>query len=298
MSKFFPQVWRVRCLEDMSEKTADLQAPVSDIKLDVWNNMKSAAVNDSDGVYLGLTKIALGIYHAGQTANCVKVASDRTSRDFTAISFATAYAVDQSIDKLASDGDITASDALDFHRINAESAFDDIFGMLKESDWYNHPAVIGAGAGAVVGGGLGAWGDDENRLRGGLFGAAGGAAVGGIGGAVLHDWRAGAQLDEAANASATLKSTQEASALAQRSNNTLGQWQQAAHFPEVAAVLKAHEPLMRERFATGAEDLPAEVVAALGKLHPNAYQNLIDARNAKFPPVGASKGIKGGKGKP
>lgn len=293
MSKFFPQVWRVRCLEDMSEKTADLQIPVSDVKFDVWNNMKAAASNDSEGVYIGLTKIALGVYNAGVATNSVKLAADREVRDFAAISFATAYAVDESITKLANCGEITPDDAIEFLKLNADSAFDDIFGMLKESDWYKHPAVIGAGAGAVVGGGLGAWGDDENRLRGGLFGAAGGAAVGGVGGAVFHDWRQADQLEDAAAKLTQSKLLEETSAKEQRINNALGQWQQAAHFPEVQQVLKANEGAMKARFATGAEDLPAEVVDALGKLHPNAYQNLIDARNAKFPPIVPQKQPKG-----
>lgn len=297
MSKFFPQIWRIRCLEDMSEKTADLQLPVSDVKLDVWNNMKSAAASDEQGVYVGLFKLALGVHHAGMSANCAKLASDRDARDFAAISFATAYAVDETIDKLASAGDINADDALEFHRINAESAMDDMFGMLKESDWYKHPAVIGAGAGALIGGGLGAWGDDENRLRGGVFGAAGGAAVGGIGGAVLHDWRAAEKLDADAVASSALKGKQETGMVDQRINNTYNQWLQAAqaHSPETAAALQAHEAALKARFATGAEDLPAEVVGALGKIDPNLYTQLIQNRMKIFPPVGGPK-QKGGPG--
>lgn len=298
MSKFFPQVWRIRCLEDMSEKTADLQLPVSDVKLDVWNNMKAAARNDEAGVYIGLTKIALGVHHAGISANCAKLASDRDARDFSAISFATAYAVDDAIDKLASAGEISSDDALEFRRLNAESAMDDIFGMLKESDWYKHPAVIGAGAGALVGGGLGAWGDDENRLRGGVFGAAGGAAVGGIGGAVFHDWRAANQLEADAIASSALKGKQETGAVDQRINNTYNQWLQAAqaHSPEAAQVLQANEAALKARFATGAEDIPAEVVGALGQHDPQLYPTLIQNRMNIFPPVGGNRSPKGAPG--
>lgn len=300
MSKFFPQVWRVRCLEDMSEKTADLQIPVSDVKFDVWNNMKAAASNDSEGVYIGLTKIALGVYNAGVATNSVKLAADREVRDFAAISFATAYAVDESITKLANCGEITPDDAIEFLKLNADSAFDDIFGMLKESDWYKHPAVIGAGAGAVVGGGLGAWGDDENRLRGGLFGAAGGAAVGGIGGAVLHDWRQADQLEGVAAQAAQAKALQETGAIDQRTNNTLNQWLQAGemHSPEVAGMLRANEPALRARFAAGADDLPAEIVAQLAQKDPGLYQQLINNRQTRFPPVGPQKPPKAPKARP
>lgn len=303
MSKFFPQVWRVRCLEDMSEKTAELQIPVSDVKFDVWNSMKAAAVNDSEGVYIGLTKIALGVYNAGVATNSVKVAADRESRDFAAISFATAYAVDESITKLANNGQITPDEAIEFLKLNADSAFDDIFGMLKESDWYKHPAVIGAGAGAVVGGGIGAWGDDENRLRGGLFGAAGGAAVGGVGGAVFHDWRQGEQLEAAAGEAMKAKALQETSQVehgAQRVNNTLNQWLQAGdmHSPEAAGILRANEGALRQHFAAGAEGLPAEVVQQLAQKDPGLYQRLIENRQNRFPPVGPQKPPKAPKGRP
>lgn len=80
-------------------------------------------------------------------------------------------------------------------------------------------------------------------------------------------------------------------------NNTYNQWLQAAqaHSPEAAQMLQANEQALKARFATGAEDIPAEVVGALGKQNPNLYPDLISNRMKLFPPVGGgNKGPRGG----
>lgn len=127
----------------------------------------------------------------------VKVAASKDERAAFAASFSGAYVVDQLINKYAAERRISEEERQKLAYLNSVSAINDlqeitklaapeIFSKLLAFAKRN-PKATGAAAGAVVGGGLGAWADDDNRLRGGIMGAVPGAVIGGLSGQALHD---------------------------------------------------------------------------------------------------------------
>jgi len=80
-------------------------------------------------------------------------------------------------------GELTALEAEKLSQLNAITAI----GILEKLSGIGehllelvkkHPELIGSGLGATAGAGLGAWNDQDNRLRGALTGGLGGAAGG------------------------------------------------------------------------------------------------------------------------
>lgn len=106
--------------------------------------------------------------------------------------------VDNAIAKLASLGRITEDEAAYLAQLHTESVRGEISALTKSAgapEWLGnaltaplrHPTATGAVAGAIGGGALGAWKDDENPMRGAALYALPGAALGAVGGTVMGD---------------------------------------------------------------------------------------------------------------
>ena len=126
-------------------------------------------------------------------------------REAFAASIAGAAAVDSAVMKLAEEGAIGLDDRDFLLALNAEAALRDIGQLTKTSgalmDTLHRAITSNPGKGAIVGAaagaGLGAWKDDDNRLRGAAFGAIPGAVLGGIAG---HAWNGHLAQQDAAHA--------------------------------------------------------------------------------------------------
>lgn len=106
--------------------------------------------------------------------------------------------VDNAIAKLASLGRITEDEAAYLTQLHTESVRAELGALTKSAgapEWLGnaltaplrHPTTTGAVVGAVGGGALGAWKDDENPMRGAAMYALPGAALGAVGGTVMGD---------------------------------------------------------------------------------------------------------------
>lgn len=106
--------------------------------------------------------------------------------------------VDGAISKMAALGQITADEANYLVQLHTESVRGEIGALTKSAgvpEWLGnaltaplrHPTTTGAVAGAIGGGALGAWKDDENPLRGAALYALPGAALGAVSGNVAGD---------------------------------------------------------------------------------------------------------------
>ena len=176
------QLRQLHQLEHVLSKFAHSQpiAEIGNTKLAIWNKIKKASYrNPVDD----LIKFAKELIVEASIHNTQKVAFDKNASAVHIASLVSAYVVDQAIEKTAH----TDSEKDFLHQLNAESAIDDLYAIVKTAnhEWLTHPGTL-AGAGALLGGGLGAWSDEENRLRGALVGGTGGAAVGGLAGLGLQ----------------------------------------------------------------------------------------------------------------
>lgn len=122
----------------------------------------------------------------------------RPLREALAASVAGAALVDAAIEKLAAEGRYTAEEREFLLDVNAEAAIRDLRGLLKTSsafgDALRSPTARGALIGTAIGGGVGAWKDDDNRLRGALTYALPGAAIGSVVGHGYGTWAKARQL--------------------------------------------------------------------------------------------------------
>lgn len=122
-----------------------------------------------------------------------RLSPSREMREAFAASVAGAALVDEAVMKLAEDGSISLGDRDFLLALNAEAALRDLSALTKTSgaimDGIHRALTSNPGKGAIVGAaagaGLGAWKDDDNRLRGAAFGAVPGAVLGGMAG---HAW--------------------------------------------------------------------------------------------------------------
>lgn len=141
---------------------------------------KSAADNTPEALaYKALEKWAT--YEAGGA-----LSPDRPMREALSASVAGASIVDDAILKLAAEGRYTQEEADFLLALNAESALGDMRRMLKTAlsfgELARSPVVRGGVLGTAIGAGLGAWKDDDNRLRGAVAGAVPGGVLGALGG--------------------------------------------------------------------------------------------------------------------
>jgi hypothetical protein len=122
----------------------------------------------------------------------------RPLREALAASVAGAALVDAAIEKLAAEGRYTAEEREFLLDVNAEAAIRDLRGLLKTSsafgDALRSPTARGALIGTAIGGSVGAWKDDDNRLRGALTYALPGAAIGSVVGHGYGTWAKARQL--------------------------------------------------------------------------------------------------------
>ena len=158
-----------------------------------WSLCKATAANDAGGVAVGLTKIAFEIW-ADAFERGFDPGRDRATREAFAGSFGSASAVDATITKMAQDGRISEDEQDRLSELVAESAVRDLEELTKEAgalDILKMPQVIGAIGGAVIGAGIGAWKDEDNRTRGALAGMVPGALLGAVGGQGVASWQGG-----------------------------------------------------------------------------------------------------------
>lgn len=152
---------------------------------EVWGAIKSAAQGHGD-LASGMAHVALATWGARDAGE--KISSDRAHREAFVASLVGAAAVDDVIQKLAEDGTLSTPEAEYMLGLNAESALRDLGQFQKTANVFRtvaqfiakNPTTVGTVAGAVAGGAFGAYGDDENRLRGALRFALPGAVMGGM----------------------------------------------------------------------------------------------------------------------
>ena len=188
---FYSEFLRVTGRAKLAEQSANsaLADDALEGKLQLWHRMKTAARKDPEGLFTGLFKLALDVW-GDHRATGIKTAADSSLREALSISFASAALVDETVAKMARDGDLTEEDSLKLAALNAESAIGDLEELTKEAlspslenALYQvgaHPYLATVPISTAVGAGLGAWRDKDNRLRGAGAGALGGAVVGGL----------------------------------------------------------------------------------------------------------------------
>lgn len=151
-----------------------------------WEQLKEAAVRDGASLLDGLAKLALSAWH--ETDAGTKLSADRATREAFVASLVGAAVVDSTLDKLAADGEYSVLEVEFLRDLNAEAALGDFacfqksagFGASIKHVLHKHPALIGASIGAAAGAGFGAYGDDDDRLRGALRFGLPGAVMGGL----------------------------------------------------------------------------------------------------------------------
>lgn len=157
----------------------------------IWENFKGAALQrrDEPRPHAKLAAEALDAWASAPSD------ASREERELRCASIVGALTTDFAIEKLAQERRITPEEQEYLLNLNAEAALVDLATLTKRADFRQHivnglaslaqhPKTTGAVIGGVVGGGIGAWKDEDNRLRGAALYAVPGAVIGGIGGAL------------------------------------------------------------------------------------------------------------------
>lgn len=227
---------------------------VAQHQMALWTAMKVAAEREADPC-VGLAKIALRVWDETRRIG-EKVASTREEREAFAASFASNYRVDQKVAALRASGAITEREATKLAYLSAEAALDDLGHVVKLAypAALTDPRVVGAAIGSVGGAVLGAWDDDNNRLRGAAMGGMLGVPVGAVGGQVVHEIMA----HRAANALAKLKEQQHAEELFNRLHEAAGRIGAGVLQP----IYEGKQKIV-DHFAAGNKNLPLDVATNL-----------------------------------
>lgn len=172
---------------------------------EVWGHFKEAALRSQEGPVEALVLASIekwAEHEAGRDGG-----PDRGLREALAASVAGASLVDTAIEKLAMAGRYNDEEREFLLGLNAEAAVRDLTALLKVSSLGdslrnminspNAPTVIGGVGGALVGGGIGALKDDDNRARGALAYGVPGAAIGALAGHGYGQWRTGVREEQA-----------------------------------------------------------------------------------------------------
>jgi hypothetical protein len=246
-------------------------------KVAFWRLCKTAATANGGSAPVGLAKIAFDIW-ADSYERGLHPKSDRSTREAFAGSFGSAVAVEGEIAKLAAQGQISEDEQTKMAAWVAESAVRDLTQMTKSAspvaDFLKRPRVLGTLAGTAVGAGVGAWRDDEDRLRGALLGAVPGALVGG---AIGHN--VGAQR-AAAEAAEELKH-QMGQALAHGKFDQLIHAANQMEDPGVRQHLESKKHELLRAFAQGSENIPDEVISHLPAEERHKLRTIFSS--GKFP---------------
>ncbi len=178
---FLVKLYEINKLEENCVKlagTGDIHELI-DIKFNLWNRLKQASCQN----IIKLGKLAKEISNQAYVYLDEKIAIDQSEYNTVLASFASALAVDQMINA----SEKTAEEKTFLLKLNADSALQDLQDLVKIANpsWYTDPKILAA-LGGTAGAGLGAWSDEENRLRGAVVGGIGGAALGGLGGLALQ----------------------------------------------------------------------------------------------------------------
>lgn len=161
---------------------------------EAWERFKGAARATHEPLAEALALAAIekwAEHEAGAQGSPV-----RGMREALAASIAGAAMVDRAVEKLAAQGHYTHEERDFLLDLNAESAVRDLRLLLKTSAAFDgitsfvqrHPTSIGAGVGALVGGGIGALKDEENPARGAVLYGVPGAVIGGLAGHGAGQW--------------------------------------------------------------------------------------------------------------
>lgn len=178
-----------------------------------WADCKAAAASSPEGLLSGLAKIAIALWDGETTGEKNAESLPQAHREAFAASFAGAALVDLAIEKMAADGFINDLEYQQLSTLNAQAAFSDVQHLTKvaapQLSWralldaannsaanaiLNHrlhiqgsPTYYGATRGALLGAAIGAYADDDDRLRGAAMGGLGGLGLGAIGAQALKD---------------------------------------------------------------------------------------------------------------
>lgn len=123
----FIEVYRV----NQFEKLAGM--PVQELvtrKIDIWRQMKIAAMRDPQGVAVGLARQVLG-HAADRLHTGEKLAADQSELITAAASIGSAHAVDLAIDRMLKTGELTRQEATKLSEFNVESVFFELGRLFK-----------------------------------------------------------------------------------------------------------------------------------------------------------------------
>lgn len=178
-----------------------------------WGECKAAAEASPDGLLAGLAKIAIALWDGEMTGEKTAESLPQAHREAFAASFAGAALVDLALEKMAADGFINDLEYQQLSTLNAQAAFSDVQRLTKvaapQLSWKalldatknsvagavgrnrlkvtNSPIYYGSTRGALLGAAIGAYADDDDRLRGAAMGGLGGLGLGAIGAQALKD---------------------------------------------------------------------------------------------------------------
>jgi len=178
-----------------------------------WSDCKAVAQEAPEGLLGGLAKIAVALWDAETTGEKTAESLPQAHREAFAASFAGAALVDLALDKMASEHFINDFEHRQLSELNAQAAFSDLQRLTKvaapQLSWKSlleaarnsaaqaignqrrnitlSPTYYGGTRGALLGAAIGAYADDDDRLRGAAMGGLGGLGLGVIGAQALKD---------------------------------------------------------------------------------------------------------------
>jgi len=261
-----------------------------------WNAMKVAALAGGNDLVPALAQAAIEKWASVEAG--ARLGHPREMREAFASSVAGAAMVDVAIEKLAEAGRYTEAEREFMLDLNAEAAVRDLQHLCKTAGFLTnalqtmqqHPKATGAVVGGAVGAGLGAWKDDENRLRGAVSYGVPGAAIGAMAGHAYQNHQQNQQMGQAHNdqqaqaaQQAQAQAAQQAQAASMRGMNSLdgvsddaARWHKSlvqavnsvATNPEAQQAHGDAIPRLQALFNDHSHDIIQHAVMNPGKIHP------------------------------
>lgn len=245
-----------------------------------WNDLKKHALHAGGELVPSMAQAAIEKWASVEAG--ARSGMPRAMREAFASSVAGAAMVDVAIEKLAEAGRYTEVEREFLLDLNAEAAVRDLQHLCKTSGFLTNalqsmqrnPEATGSVLGGAVGAGLGAWKDDENRLRGAVSYGVPGAVMGGLAG---HAYRNHSQ------------GVAQAQGAAQQLNQQAGQLPQDAtrwHMNLKDAVNSmATDPELQDRYGQAlprlqavlndmSHDIIQHATMNPGKIHPHAIKGM------------------------
>lgn len=253
-----------------------------------WNELKKHAMAGGEDLVPSMVTVAIEKWASVEAGG--RLGHPREMREAFASSVAGAAMVDVAIEKLAAAGRYNESEREFLLDLNAEAAVRDLQHLCKTAGFLSnalqtmqqHPKTTGAVVGGAVGAGMGAWKDDENRLRGAVSYGVPGAAIGAMAGHAFQNHQQNQQAGQA-HTDQQAQVAQQAQAASMRGMNSLdgvsddaARWHKSlvqavnsvATNPEAQQAHGDAIPRLQALFNDHTHDIIQHAVMNPGKIHP------------------------------